>query len=304
MSITKEQIKEFVKSQGLEICGVASIDRFETSPKGKHPCDTLPGCKSVIVVGAHLLDGVVQANFRAFEDGRNDLKGLFGQYGYVTIPNFELTYVVYAVSRFIERNTGKATTPCCTGPVTNGIQISIRHAAVAAGLGPFGYMSIVLNPEYGPRVRYGVVLTTLEIPPDPMYDGPPLCEPEKCGICAKVCPTGAIRPYGTHELQRVEIGGKVYNYTHVNFPKCRKALQAMTKSLGGRDDYLPEQEPTMEDLAAGESRMPIDTSGLQHINSWHCGRCQSYCPSGKWNERYGKTGLSAGAAKSFIEEKL
>ena len=168
MSITKERIKELTKSLGMEMCGVSGIDRFETSPEGKHPCDILPGCKSVIVVGARLLDGVAQTNFRTFEDGRSDLKGIYGTYGYAMLPNFELTYVCYAVARFIETNSGAVATPCSTGPMTNGMQISIRHAAVAAGLGQFGYMSIVLTPEHGPRARFGVILTTLELQPDPM----------------------------------------------------------------------------------------------------------------------------------------
>ena len=305
MSLSNEQIKEYAKSLGVQLCGVAGMDRFKESPPGRHPTEILPGCKSVIVVGSRLLDGVVQANFRAFEDGRADLKSIYGTYGYAMLPNFELTYVCYAVARYIELNSEGVATPCSTGPMTNGLQISIRHAAVAAGLGQFGYMSIVLTPEYGPRIRFGVILTTLEITPDPMYDGPPLCNPEKCGICSKVCPTGAIKEFGTHKLEHhVEIGGKEYDYTHVHFPKCRKALQAMTKALGGKDDYLPENDPTMEDLESAEARMPIDTVGLQHITSWHCGRCQAYCPSGKWGERYKKTGLSGGAAKVFIDEKL
>ncbi len=303
MSITKEQIKELAKSLGMGMCGVAGVDRFETSPEGRNPRDVLPGCKSVIVVGAPLLDGVIQSNFRAFEDGRRDLKGVYGTYGYALIPNFELTYVCYAVARYIERNSGNVAMPCSTGPMMNGVQISIRHAAVAAGLGQFGYMSIVLTPEYGPRVRFGVILTTLELEPDPMYDGPQLCEPAKCGICAKVCPTGAIREPGTHDLEHVEMGGKKFTYTHVHFPKCRKALQAMTKDLGGSGDYLTEPEPTMEDLAAAEARMPIETKGLQHISSWNCGKCQTYCPVGDWGGRYKKTGLSGGAQRAFVEDK-
>jgi epoxyqueuosine reductase QueG len=304
MTISKDSIKEHALSLGVAMCGVSGIDRFKTAPEDRRPEKVLPGCKSVIVVGQSLLDGVIQANFRAFEDGRGDLKGIYGTYGYAMIPNFELTYIVYALARYIERNWGAVATPCSTGPMTNGMQISIRHAAVAAGLGQFGYSSIVLTPEYGPRVRFGVLLTTLELEPDPMYGGPSLCNPEKCGICEKVCPTGAIRKHGTHEPEHVEMGGKSYDYTLVHFSKCRKALQAMTKALGGRDDYLLEADPTMEDLFAAEQRMPIDTAGLQHVSSWHCGKCQTYCPAGGWNDRYKKTGLSGGAQNAYVDEKV
>lgn len=302
--MTNGQIKDMAKSLGMDLCGIASTDRFETSPEGRHPCDVLPGCKSVIVVGVRLLDGVIQANFRAFEEGKTHLKGIYGTYGYSMLPNFELTYVVYNIAKQIELSTGEIATPCSTGPMTNGMQVSIRHAAVAAGLGEFGYMSIVLTPEFGPRNRFGVILTTLEIEPDPMYSGKPLCEPEKCGICAKVCPTGAICTPGEKPNEHVEMGGKSYEYTKVHFANCRKALQAMTKSLGGADDYLTEDDPTIQDLVEAEKRMPIDSMGLQHINSWNCGRCQTYCPAGNWGERYKKTGLSKGASSVFIENKL
>lgn len=304
MDVTKNGIKDLARSLGMDLCGVSGIDRLKTSPEGRHPYDVLPGCKSVIVVGVRLLDGVVQANFRAFEDGRSHLKGIYGTYGYTMLPNFELTYACYAVARFIETNSEAVATPCSTGPMTNGMQLSIRHAAVAAGLGQFGYMSIVLTPEFGPRNRFGVILTTLELEPDPMYNGPPLCIPEKCGICAKVCPTGAICAPDKEMPEHVEISGQAYSYTHVNFAKCRKALQAMTKDLGGKDDYLTETEPSLEDLLEAEKRMPADTMGLQHINSWNCGRCQTYCPAGNWGRRFMKTHLSKGPASVFVDEKL
>ena len=302
MSITKEQIKDYAKSLGMDFCGVSGVDRLKTSPEGKHPCDVLPGCKSVIVVGVKLLDGIIQANFRALEDGRWDLKGLYGTYGYSTLPNFELTFVCYAMGRYIESNSDAYATPCSTGPMTNGAQISIRHAAVAAGLGEFGYLGIVLTPEYGPRNRFGVILTTLELEPDPMYSGPAICT--KCNVCAKVCPTGALRMPGTHDLEHVEIGEKEYTYTKVVFPKCVKALTGMTKALGGREDYLLEKEPTMEDLAAASSKMPIESNGITHSNAWNCGRCQTYCPAGNWNERFNKNNLTKGAASMFMDEKL
>ena len=88
----KQAVKKAALRAGMDMCGIAGIDRFSTSPPGKHPQDILPGCRSVIVVGVRLLDGVIQANFRDFEDGRSDLKGIYGTYGYSMLPNFELTY--------------------------------------------------------------------------------------------------------------------------------------------------------------------------------------------------------------------
>ena len=291
----KEQIKKLALDLGMDLCGVASMDRFDGSPEGKHPESILPGCKSAIVIGVRLLDGATQINFRAFEEGRRDLKGIYGTYGYAMLPNFELTYVCYALSQYIEREYGEVATPCSTGPMTNGAQLSLRHAAVAAGLGEFGWMDLVLTPQFGPRNRFGVILTTLELEPDPMYDGERLCQPEKCGICAKVCPVGAINKYGEGETKCVDMGGKHYEYCNLDTNKCQLGTLGMKKALGGREDYVETDEPTLMDIIEGQQRMPVEEIGLQHHSSWHCGKCQSYCPVGNWNEKFKKRGLSKGA---------
>jgi epoxyqueuosine reductase QueG len=298
--VTKADIKELAGKMGMTMCGVSDVDRFATSPEGKNPCEVLPGCKSVIVVGVRLLDGVIQANFRTFEDGRQDLKGLYGTYGYAMLPNFELTYTCYNIAKYIEENTGEAATPCSTGPMTNGAQISLRHAAVAAGLGVFGWLGIVLTPEYGPRNRFGVILTTLELEPDPMYDGKPLCNPEKCGICAGACPSGALSKYEDGNPKHVEMGGKVFEYCQLDWAKCFMVEEAMMKKYGGRDDYLTTEEPTMKDIAEASMKMPHSDSGLQRIESWHCGKCLSYCPAGNWSKHFGSRGLSRGVKASTI----
>ena len=299
MSITKEQIKDLAKSLGMSMCGVSNVERLKTSPEGKGPCDILPGCKSVIVVGVKLLDGIIQANFRAFEDGRKDLKGMYGTFGYSTLPNFELMYVVYVIAQYIEANSDEVATPCQTGPMQNGAAISIRHAAVAAGLGELGFHSIILAPEYGTRARYGAILTTLELEPDPMYSGPPLCD--RCGTCERVCPTGAL---SRKVLAKSQIGDREFEYMHVNWPKCLRATTAMTKALGGDEDLLPEVDPTPEQFAEASQKRPIASSGLSHTNVWHCGRCLSYCPSGRWKERFADKNLSKGASAEFYDEKI
>ena len=294
MGISKEGIKEFARGLGMDMCGIAGMDRFAESPKGRHPTDVLPGCKSVIVIGVRLLDGVVQANFRAFEDGRRDLKGIYGTYGYAMLPNFELTYACYAIARKLEIETGMPTTPCSTGPMTNGAQVSVRHSAVAAGLGLLGWSGLVLTPEFGARNRFGVILTTLELEQDPMYEGKQLCNPEKCGICTKACPAGAISKYGDEPHYCFTMDGKKMDYCKLDMNKCQIGTLGLTKELGDNNDYIFTTEPTAQDIREAQERMPVSVMGLQHVNSWNCGKCQSYCPAGNWGEHFKKTGLSKG----------
>ena len=296
----KAELKALAKASGMDFCGVASIDRFETAPPELHPSRVLPGCKSVIVIGVRLLDGIIQANFRDFEDGQADLKGLYGTYGYTMLPNFELTYACYRAAQFIERETGKTAVPCSTGPMTNGRQVSLRHCAVAAGLGEFGWMSIVLTPEFGPRNRWGAILTTAELEPDPLYSGPKLCNPEKCGICTKVCPSGALSRYDDPEkpARVVKMGDKEYHYCHVDMAKCYLVEHKMLKKYGGSEDYVDENATVPEMTPALKSMAQLDM-GIQDTPSWYCGRCLSYCPAGKWGEKFSATGLSRGFTASM-----
>lgn len=291
----KKKIKKTALRHGMDLCGIAGVDRFAESPEGRHPTEILPGCKSVIVVGVRLLDGAVQANFRAFEDGRLDLKGLYGTYGYAMLPNFELTYACYAIAQYIERHTSCCTTPLSTGPMTNGAQLSLRHAAVAAGLGELGWHGLVITPEFGTRNRFGVVLTTLELEPDPLYEGKPLCDPN-CGICTKVCPTGALSLYGEGDPYVASPGGKRTEYCRLDWNKCQLATLALTKKLGGSEDYVTTSEPTAKDIREAQECMPVNEGGLQHHTSHHCGKCLSYCPAGSWGKRFKKTGISKGVA--------
>ena len=290
----KSDIKALAKQCGMSMCGVAGISRFEGSPANLHPCRVLPGCKSVIVVGVRLLDGIIQANFRDFEDGQKDLKGLYGTYGYTMLPNFQLTRACYDIAQMIEIQTGTAAVPCSTGPMTNGRQVSLRHCAVAAGLGEFGWMSIVLTPEFGPRNRFGAILTTAEIEPDPLYSGEKLCNPEKCGICTKVCPSGALSRYGSESKSCVTIENRHYEYCTVNMVKCFVVEERLRKQYGAPEDYAPSDTPTPQELKAAQKRARVDDLGLQHTPSWYCGRCLSYCPAGNWGEKFKKTGLSGG----------
>ncbi len=287
-------IKKHARRIGMDLCGIAPISRFEGAPKGTHPCDFLPGCKSVISVGLRLPDGVIQTIFRNFEDGNRKAQGIYGTYGYTIAPNFHLLYAVYEIAQYIERTTGFAAMPTQVGPLATGMSISQRHAAVAAGLGEFGWLSIVLTPEFGPRNRFGAVLTTAELEPDPMYNGPPLCNPSKCHVCTSICPTGALSKYGEREARRVVYqdrdGEKVYDYCHVDMNRCRIAAHALMIKTGGNEDLVSSLDASAKEIDEAIKKTPPE--GLQASPTWKCGKCMAYCPTGNWRKRFKDTGFS------------
>lgn len=69
-------------------------------------------------------------------------------------------------------------------------RLSLKLAAYEAGIGVFGRPSILITPEYGPRVIFRAVLTDASIQPDkPLTDFDPC---GKCDTCIKLCPVNAI----------------------------------------------------------------------------------------------------------------
>ncbi len=77
---------------------------------------------------------------------------------------------------------------------------SERHAAYAAGLGTFGLSRSLITVK-GCAGRYGSVVTTLNLEPDPrpykgLYEGCPWFTDGSCGRCLERCPSGAITRKG------------------------------------------------------------------------------------------------------------
>ena len=53
--VTKEQIRQFAQSQGLDLVGFANIERFAGAPERMHPSSIYPECKTVIAVARRIL---------------------------------------------------------------------------------------------------------------------------------------------------------------------------------------------------------------------------------------------------------
>ncbi|MBO6010708.1 MAG: hypothetical protein J6P71_02785, partial [Oscillospiraceae bacterium] len=117
ISTLKKQIKDFILTEcHQEKVGVASIERFNSAPKGMHPTDFLPGCKSVIMFCTRLPDGAVNSALRTYEDRNFDVHGQYGMFGYVGVPNYNLLWASYKAARFIEKNSDAVAMPMTAGP--------------------------------------------------------------------------------------------------------------------------------------------------------------------------------------------
>ncbi len=307
VSDVTQQIKNFALTEArMDKVGIAGIERFNESPEGFHPTDFLPGCRSVIVFCTRLPDGAVNATFRTFEDLNYGVHGVYGAYGYVGAPNYNLLFANYKIARFVEKVTGCAAMPEPAGPTHGMKMMSLRHCAFAAGLGEFGWSSLLLTPEFGPRNRFGAVLTTAELVQDPLYNGPKLCDPEKCRVCVETCPTGALQTYEKGAERIVKIEDKECRYGVVNWAKCRIMCHGTGRDFNESGaDIIPAdtEDPLNEDLdniGKYYGQNPR-RNFFQHNPTWKCGNCLSYCPVGSWYEKFRDTGLTSTDVDQYID---
>ena len=252
--MTKEEVKELAKSLGADIVGIASMDRFEGAPKQMDPRYIMPEAKSMIVMGFRVMRG----SLRGIEEGT-----FFGNYsamGYGGLTYLYIPMTVINLCKCIENegyeaipighqsewrgidNEGnlkpKYSVPVSPDRPAPDVMLHLRICAYLAGLGEIGFSKMFLSPEFGPRLRIGVVLTEMELEPDPIYDGPKLCN--KCMACVRECPGGCISPTKT---VKVTLAGHEVEWGEIDTVKCNDyfngGMRTDDPDLGG--DYTGKE---------------------------------------------------------------
>lgn len=217
MTMIKEKLKAYIASLGADICGVANIDRFEGAPKGFHPTDIYSECKSVIIFGIALPKGLTKVEPRL----------IYGYFNYDICKTIDL--IAFKAAKELERNYHATAVPMPSdGPYEywdadkkegRGL-ISMKHAAVLAGLGNLGKSTLLLNEQYGNLLILGAVLTDLDLPSDPLSQS--ICL-ENCRLCIDHCPSGALDGSSANQYRcRMNTyGTNARGYDTVNCNSCR-----------------------------------------------------------------------------------
>ena len=195
-----KEIKKIFYDLGADLCGIASVDRFDEAPEGFHPCDILPSCKSVIVFAKSFPVGTLKCKSNIpYTIARNILCS-------------EMDVMAVKFCEIMEKS-GNIAVP--TGTVSHTrldektgryrAAISAKHSAVAAGLGRIGKNTLFVTPEYGNMVWLSVVLIDTKLKADDVLGGNP-CD-ENCTICIDNCPVGAL---GNPEMNQGACFGHAY----------------------------------------------------------------------------------------------
>ena len=225
-ALTKEQIREYGLARGLDMLGVANIERFKDAPRRMSPTSIFPEAKSVIVVGRR----IVRGGWRGIEEGTYWPNYSFFDYSGL-LNTFFLQMPLYETACFIEDHGFEAVPlysgvtvepppdaqPLRKGGVVPDVNLAIRIAGVAAGLGEMGWSKVFLTKKFGPRQRLAAILTDLELEPDPLVEPNSICT--RCMKCVAGCP-GAIPHIREGKFVEIKIEDKAYRWADVDMGKC------------------------------------------------------------------------------------
>jgi len=184
--INSSTIRRSAIRYGADICGVAPVTRFADAPKGFHPCDIYPDCKSAVVFASRFPLSTLQAKTNS-------------PYTLVRSKMVEkVDWISFTVSSELETE-GVVSIPIPSADPydywdadrTHGRGImSLKHAGALAGLGVLGKNTLLMNERFGNMIWLGAILMSVDLEPDPIasYEG---CN-SKCALCIDSCPQHAL----------------------------------------------------------------------------------------------------------------
>ncbi len=192
----RADITNVIKEKDGELIAVAStsnyIKMFQVGEATQqHPDQYVPDARSIVVIGVKMVDSVWDRLTGEKNIYSSNLKSYLHHYNYNL-----LDYIAIQTARYIE-DLGYDAYPIRarsdSEARTNGVKtgfFSFKGAAQAAGVGSIGKNSLILTPQYGPRVRFVALITDMPIQADnPSPDSNPC---GSCTICLDACPVQAL----------------------------------------------------------------------------------------------------------------
>ncbi len=249
----KQTIRDFAMNLGVDDVGFAFAEDYR-SPNSPPIEGLFPGIKSLIVLAFRELSSCESPSPQIAMAGRMNL------------TEFAKSST-YRMARFIE---AKFETPTMTVPISHPMnfvsgkpgvaEVSLRHAAIAAGLGSFGQHNLVIHPRLGTRALFTAVLSKLELLSDPPVQNKACTE---CGLCLQECPAGALEA-GRTDLSKCMTHSQPYSIW---------GSAAFWSRFG---EASPDEQKAM--LQSPEYRSLYQAAFLG--NQYFCFRCLAVCPAG------------------------
>jgi epoxyqueuosine reductase len=254
----KKTIKEFSLGLGADAVGFASIKDYK-SVKAPALKDLLPSAQSMVVLGYREPDGALNSPIaRISMAARMAVMDLSKRNNLIIAKFIEDRFGAEAAFVLVSYPMDNQST------LTKGLvgDISLRHAAVAAGLGVFGRHNLVIHPVFGTRILFTAIVTSLPLSSDPSVQEE-LCS--QCNLCVEKCPAGALDKEGiTDEM------------------KCLAVSQPY--GIGGAIRYIGKFFGAAPDENKKLLRDPLFQSLYQASyigQQYECFNCEAVCPVGR-----------------------
>ncbi len=283
-----QEIRSVALTAGADMVGFAPVERFDSGPEQTHPKYYMPQARSVVVaaIGYPRSLGEVWGTF----DDEGCLPTPYMWFGYAQL-NWDLSRVALKIAKSLEAH-GYRSLPI--PPSGSMVQyrycqhfdqwnrylgdFSLKHAALAAGLGTFGWNTLILTPTFGARQRLISVITEAPLESEELMPSEQLCKPELCSYaCVETCPIGAL---SNDEVQEFKMDGRTYCYGALDHMRCRWCSNGFTQGSGSRTHLEPPEKITQADLAHAADKRTLEDKGLfVYTFIGFCGKCMHQCPS-------------------------
>jgi epoxyqueuosine reductase len=242
------QLKDKARELGIDLVGIAPIERFGSLAAEENPKYINPDARSVIVLGFQVTRGAL----RGVEEGTAWHTMNAGSPIHPMIM-IELTYLL---CRWIEMQGWEAT-PVFPHPPEmkrQGVRVrpdqpapdvilDIDYAAHAAGLGHMGLGKFFLTREFGPRQLFCTILTDAATDQYDAVARQAVCD--QCGECIRACPVTA---YAQEQCTTAALCEGQATWRTLRTAYCRACG---TGSLP--NPYVPNAEPWRIAAACGRA---------------------------------------------------
>ena len=186
--LNSETVKKYGTDAGASVVGISASNDFALAPDGFKPSDILPGCNSVIVLGAPFSPGTLELNPPEYTELRNAFISKMTDIAKIVAKRIKADgYKVKDISaiggKWVEEG----------GKKEHHGHISLKHAAELSGLGVITRNYLLTSPQYGNLLWLSAVLTDADLTPDEKLQNN-YCE--NCKLCVEICPVGALDDSG------------------------------------------------------------------------------------------------------------
>lgn len=179
--VSPDDIGSFFENRNINAFCIVDADSI-MAPKGRHPHDLLPGCRTIILFGIFMTDRLFSGTVeeRAEETGR--IRAVL-ESAAISLRD-QLMKSGFAAEAILPSFPLKV-----EGGRLQG-RLSLKHCAADAGFGTMGDNTLLIHPVYGNRLALAAVVTEQRIMPSPAPGVLPACT--HCHRCVTACPENAL----------------------------------------------------------------------------------------------------------------